>query len=59
MADIKEIKKRLAFWQKVEDEGGSPTSARKLAVAKAELADAEDDWKEDDAIAEANVEEEE
>ena len=59
MADIKEIKKRLAFWQKVEDEGGSPTSAAKLAVAKAELADAEDDWKEDDAIAEANVEEEE
>ena len=41
MADIKEIKERLAFWQKVEDEGGSPTSAPKLAAAKAELAEAE------------------
>ena len=38
MADIKEIKERLAFWQNVEDEGGSPTSAPKLAAIKAELA---------------------
>ena len=41
MADIKEIKERIAFWQKVEDEGGSPTSAPKLAAAKAELAEVE------------------
>tara|TARA_E500000318_G_C3515172_1_gene194024 strand:- start:221 stop:430 length:210 start_codon:yes stop_codon:yes gene_type:complete len=41
MADIKEIKERLAFWQNVEDEGGSPTSAPKLAAIKAELAEAE------------------
>ena len=41
MADIKEIKERIAFWQSVVDEGGSPTSAPKLAAAKAELAEAE------------------
>ena len=73
MASVKELEDKVAFWQKVEDEGGSPTSAPKLAAAKAELAEAEaaakpakkakkeepvvDDWNEDDAIAEADEEE--
>ena len=63
MADIKEIKEKIAFWQKVEDEGGSPTSAKKLQSAKNELNEAEkeepvvDDWNEDDAIAQADEEE--
>ena len=63
MADIKEIKEKIAFWQNIEDEGGSPTSARKLQSAKNELNEAEkeepvvDDWNEDDAIAQADEEE--
>ena len=28
--DIKEIKEKIAHWQEVEDNGGSPTSARKI-----------------------------
>lgn len=67
--DVKEIKEQVAFWQKVEDEGGSPTSAKKLAAFKEMLKEAEaakpakkeepvvDDWNEDDAIAEADEEE--
>jgi len=70
--DIKEIKEKVAFWQKIEDEGGSPTSAKKLAAFKEMLKEAEpakpakkakkeepviDDWNEDDAIAEADEEE--
>ena len=71
--DIKEIKEKIAHWQKVEDNGGSPTSARKLAAFKQMLEEAEaaakparkakkeepvvDDWNEDDAIAEADEEE--
>ena len=39
--DINEIKEKIAFWQKIEDEGGSPTSAAKLKNAKAALAEAE------------------
>ena len=69
MASVKELVDKVAFWQKVEDEGGSPTSARKLKIAKEELAAAKpakkakkeepvvDDWNEDDAIAEADEEE--
>jgi len=63
MASIDELKKRVAIWQKEEDNGGSPTSARKLKIAKEELAAAEkeepvvDDWNEDDAIAQADEEE--
>ena len=69
MASVKELEDKVAFWQKVEDEGGSPTSARKLKIAKEELAAAKpakkakkeepvvDDWNEDDAIAEADEEE--
>ena len=41
MANIDELKKLVASWQKVEDNGGSPTSAGKLAAAKAALAEAE------------------
>ena len=67
--DINEMKEIIAFGQKIEDEGGSPTSARKLKIAKEELAAAKpakkakkeepvvDDWNEDDAIAEADEEE--
>jgi len=64
--DVKEIKEKIAFWQKVEDEGGSPTSAKKLAAFKEMLEEAKpakkeepvvDDWNEDDAIAEADEEE--
>ena len=64
--DVKEIKEKVAFWQKVEDEGGSPTSAKKLAALKEMLEEAKpakkeepvvDDWNEDDAIAEADEEE--
>jgi len=40
MASIQEIKEKIAFWQNVEDNGGSPTSASKLAAAKVELAEA-------------------
>tara|TARA_R110001592_G_C12638709_1_gene700004 strand:- start:202 stop:393 length:192 start_codon:yes stop_codon:yes gene_type:complete len=63
MASIDELKKSVALWQKVEDEGGSPTSAKKLKAAKNELNEAEkeepvvDDWNEDDAIAQADEEE--
>ena len=41
MANIDELKELVAAWQKVEDDGGSPTSANKLASAKAALAEAE------------------
>ncbi len=41
MANIDELKGLVAAWQKVEDDGGSPTSANKLASAKAALAEAE------------------
>jgi len=41
MASIDELKKLVAAWQKVEDNGGSPTSAAKLKNAKAALAEAE------------------
>ena len=39
--DIKEIKEKIAHWQEVEDNGGSPTSARKLAAFKEMLEEAE------------------
>ena len=39
--DIKEIKEKIAHWQEVEDNGGSPTSARKLAAFKQMLEEAE------------------
>ena len=71
--DINEIKEKIAFWQKIEDEGGSPTSKSKLAAFNEMLKEAEaaakparkakkeepvvDDWNEDDAIAEADEEE--
>lgn len=70
--DINEIKEKIAFWQKIEDEGGSPTSKSKLAAFSKMLEEAEaakparkakkeepvvDDWNEDDAIAEADEEE--
>ena len=63
MPEIKELEDKVAFWQKVEDEGGSPTSAKKLESAKNELNEAKkeepvvDDWNEDDAIAQADEEE--
>ena len=63
MANIKELEDKVAFWKKIEDEGGSPTSARKLESAKNELDEAKkeepvvDDWKEDDALAQADEEE--
>ena len=41
MANIDELKDLVAAWQKIEDDGGSPTSAGKLAGAKAALAEAE------------------
>ena len=41
MANIDELKDLVAAWQKIEDDGGSPTSADKLAGAKAALAEAE------------------
>jgi len=40
MASIDELKKRVAIWQKEEDNGGSPTSRGKLLAAKKELAEA-------------------
>ena len=40
MASIDELKKLVASWQKVEDNGGSPTSRGKLLAAKKELAEA-------------------
>jgi len=39
--DIKELKEKVAFWQKVEDNGGSATSAQKLKVLSRQLAEAE------------------
>ena len=39
--DIKEIKEKVAHWQKVEDNGGSPTSKRKLAAFSEMLKEAE------------------
>ena len=73
MASIQELKEAVKHWESVEKNGGSPTSAVKLASAKAALAEAEaaakpakkakkeepvvDDWNEDDAIAEADEEE--
>tara|TARA_B100001778_G_C18233105_1_gene469808 strand:- start:366 stop:590 length:225 start_codon:yes stop_codon:yes gene_type:complete len=39
--DIKEIKEKIAHWQEVEDNGGSPTSARKLAAFSEMLKEAE------------------
>ena len=72
MASIQELKDAVKHWESVEKNGGSPTSAVKLASAKAALAEAEaaakpakrakkeepvvDDWNEDDAIAEADEE---
>ena len=38
MASIDELKKLVASWQKVEDNGGSPTSRGKLLAAKKALA---------------------
>ena len=40
MASIDELKKLVAAWQKVEDNGGSPTSRGKLLAAKKALAEA-------------------
>ena len=42
MASIDELKKLVASWQKVEENGGSPTSAVKLAAAKKALKEAEE-----------------
>ena len=71
--DINEIKEKIAFWQKIEDEDGSPTSKSKLAAFSKMLEEAEaaakpvkkakkeepvvDDWNEDDAVVEADEEE--
>jgi|TARA_Y100000996_G_scaffold257887_1_gene202979 hypothetical protein len=41
MANIDELKGLVAAWQKVEDNGGSPTSAAKLSAAKKALKEAE------------------
>ena len=41
MASIDELKKLVASWQKVEDNGGSPTSKRKLAAFSEMLKEAE------------------
>ena len=73
MASIQELKDAVKHWESVEKNGGSPTSAVKLASAKDAIAEAEaaakpakrdkkeepvvDDWNEDDAIAEADEEE--
>tara|TARA_R110000824_G_scaffold132059_1_gene294338 strand:- start:49 stop:240 length:192 start_codon:yes stop_codon:yes gene_type:complete len=63
MANIDELKKAIDHWQKVEDDGGSPSSASKLTALKAQLAGAEkeesvvDDWHEDDATAVGDEEE--
>ena len=38
--DIKELREKVAMWQRVEDNGGSPTSRGKLLAAKKELAEA-------------------
>ena len=73
MASVKELEDKVAFWQKIEDEGGSQTSKSKLAAFSKMLEEAEaaakparkakkeepvvDDWNEDDAIAEADEEE--
>ena len=70
---VDELKQLVDKWQKVEDNGGSPTSGAKLKVYKRQLAEAEaaakpakkakkeepvvDDWNEDDAIAQADEEE--
>jgi len=41
MASIQELKDAVKHWESVEKNGGSPTSAVKLAGAKAALAEAE------------------
>ena len=41
MASIQELKDAVKHWESVEKNGGSPTSAVKLASAKAALAEAE------------------
>jgi len=41
MASIDELKQLVDKWQKVEDNGGSPTSGAKLKVYKRQLAEAE------------------
>jgi len=40
MASIQELKDAVKHWESVEKNGGSPTSAVKLAGAKAALAEA-------------------
>ena len=42
MANIDELKGLVAAWQKVEDNGGSPTSAAKLSAAKKALKEAKE-----------------
>ena len=42
MTSIDELKKLVASWQKIEENGGSPTSAVKLAAAKKALKEAEE-----------------
>mgnify|MGYP007029115167 CR=1 FL=1 len=42
MASIDELKQLVDKWQKVEDNGGSPTSGAKLKVYKRQLAEAEE-----------------
>ena len=42
MASIDELKQLVDKWQKVEDNGGSPTSVAKLKVYKRQLAEAEE-----------------
>ena len=42
MASIQELKDAVKHWESVEKNGGSPTSAVKLASAKAALAEAEE-----------------
>ena len=41
MVNIDELKATIAHWEEVESNGGSPTSAAKLSVAKEALAEAE------------------
>tara|TARA_B100001778_G_scaffold259079_1_gene219397 strand:- start:308 stop:505 length:198 start_codon:yes stop_codon:yes gene_type:complete len=65
MPSIEELKEAVAHWEEVEKNGGSPSSSNKLHAAKEALKAAGgveeepivDDWKEDDAVAQADEEE--